>query len=42
VFLGDVFLVFGLLLEELSDEKEIEVSSKLPTMYLDEVLFDLV
>jgi hypothetical protein len=42
VFLGDVSPVFGLLPEELSDKKRIEVSSKLTTACLDEVLFDPV
>ena len=42
VFLGDVFPVLGLLPEELSDEKGIEVSGELPTACLDEVLFDPV
>jgi hypothetical protein len=35
VFLGDIFLVFRLLPEELSDEKKIEVSGKLNAACLD-------
>ena len=42
MFLSNVFLVFRLLLEELSDKKRIKVSSKLPTACLDKVLFNLV